>query len=95
MVIVGVLNRFEIWAPEAWKSFLPESERLLDDVSFDLQWPPPPARTLRHAPPRDPRHNQASTGETQDGSALFALTGPRPPLLDSGVEICGKKWSHP
>ena len=41
VVIVGVLNRFEIWAPEAWSSFLADSERLLDDVSMDLQWPLP------------------------------------------------------
>ena len=41
VVIVGVLNRFEIWAPEAWSSFLADSERLLDDVSIDLQWPLP------------------------------------------------------
>jgi MraZ protein len=45
VVIIGVLNRFEIWAPETWKSFLSESERLLEDVSFDLQWPPPPGGT--------------------------------------------------
>ena len=47
-VVIGALARFEIWAPETWDSFLRESERLLDDVSFDLQWPPhgPPAGTL-------------------------------------------------
>ena len=53
VVIVGVLNRFEIWAPEAWSSFLADSERLLDDVSLDLQWPlpaTPPASPS--APPR-------------------------------------------
>jgi MraZ protein len=49
VVIIGVLNRFEIWAPETWKSFLSESERLLEDVSFDLQWPPAPGATS--APP--------------------------------------------
>jgi transcriptional regulator MraZ len=42
-VVVGVLNRFEIWSPEAWESFLRESERILDDVSLDVQWPPPSA----------------------------------------------------
>ncbi len=38
-VVVGVLNRFEIWSPETWDGFLRESERLLDDVSLDVQWP--------------------------------------------------------
>jgi MraZ protein len=42
-VVVGVLNRFEIWSPEGWESFVRDSERLLDDVSLDIQWPPPPA----------------------------------------------------
>jgi MraZ protein len=42
-VVVGVLNRFEIWAPETWDGFVRDSERLLDDVSLDVQWPLPPA----------------------------------------------------
>ena len=42
-VVVGVLNRFEVWSPEVWESFLRDSERILDDVSLDVQWPPPPA----------------------------------------------------
>jgi MraZ protein len=42
-VVVGVLNRFEIWAPDVWDGFVRESERLLDDVSLDIQWPLPPA----------------------------------------------------
>jgi MraZ protein len=42
-VVVGVLNRFEVWSPEGWESFVRDSERLLDDVSLDIQWPPPPA----------------------------------------------------
>ena len=41
-VVVGVLNRFEVWSPEAWDGFVRESERLLDDVSLDIQWPPAP-----------------------------------------------------
>jgi MraZ protein len=41
-VVVGVLNRIEIWGPEAWDAFLRDSERILDDVSLDVQWPPPP-----------------------------------------------------
>jgi MraZ protein len=48
VVVVGVLNRFEVWRPEAWESFLKDSERLLDDVSLNLQWPPAPT------PPRSP-----------------------------------------
>jgi MraZ protein len=42
-VVVGVLNRFEVWAPEAWDAFVRDSERLLDDVSLEVQWPLPPA----------------------------------------------------
>ena len=53
VVIVGVLNRFEIWAPESWSGFLAESERLLDDVSTDLQWPVPASPpALPSNPPR-------------------------------------------
>ena len=43
-VVVGVLNRFEVWAPQSWAGFVQESERLLDDVSLDIQWPPAPPR---------------------------------------------------
>jgi division/cell wall cluster transcriptional repressor MraZ len=61
-VVVGVLNRFEIWAPQAWESFLRESETLLDAASFDIQWPPPPQGpaggptppSLTHDPQRKP-----------------------------------------
>jgi MraZ protein len=42
-VLVGVLNRIEVWEPEAWAGFLRESERVLDDVSLEVQWPVPPA----------------------------------------------------
>ena len=41
-VVIGVLNRFEIWSPEAWDAFLRDSERILDDVSRAVHWPPPP-----------------------------------------------------
>lgn len=40
-VVVGVLDRFEIWSPDAWASFLAESERLLEDTALDVQWPVP------------------------------------------------------
>ena len=41
--VVGVLDRFEIWSPESWAVFVRESERLLDDVALDIQWPLAPA----------------------------------------------------
>ena len=51
-VVVGVLNRIEVWSPDAWDGFVRESERLLDDVSFEVQWPPAPApRPDEMAPP--------------------------------------------
>ncbi|HVO11654.1 MAG TPA: division/cell wall cluster transcriptional repressor MraZ [Vicinamibacteria bacterium] len=42
-VVVGVLNRFEVWSPATWDGFVRDSERLLDDVSLEIQWPPAPA----------------------------------------------------
>ena len=62
-VVVGVLNRIEVWSPDAWSSFLRDSERLLDDAALDVQWPPPagpppaaPSRTgdLPHRPQAKP-----------------------------------------
>jgi MraZ protein len=54
-VVVGVLNRFEVWSPEGWDAFVRESERLLDDVSLDIQWPLPPATPSGPFPaPSDP-----------------------------------------
>jgi MraZ protein len=41
-LLVGVLNRFEVWAPPAWEGFVRESERFLDDVTLDIHWPLPP-----------------------------------------------------
>jgi MraZ protein len=41
-LVVGVLNRFEVWSPEPWEAFVRESERILDDVGLDVQWPLPP-----------------------------------------------------
>ena len=59
-VVVGVLNRFEVWSPEAWESFVRESESLLDDVSLDIQWPLPPATPTGPAsPPSDPPPDRA------------------------------------
>ncbi len=55
-VVVGVLSRFEIWSPESWDGFVRESERLLDDVSLDIQWPLPPATPTEPVPtPSGPR----------------------------------------
>jgi MraZ protein len=47
-VVIGVLDRFEIWDPEVWGTFLRETESLLDDVTLDTPWPvprPDPAST--------------------------------------------------
>ncbi len=41
-VVIGVLNRFECWSPDRWDAFLAESERLLDDVTLGVEWPPSP-----------------------------------------------------
>ena len=41
-VVIGVLNRFEVWSPERWESFLSDSERLLDDATLGVEWPPSP-----------------------------------------------------
>jgi MraZ protein len=51
VVVVGVLNRFEVWAPAAWGAFLRDSERLLDDVAFGVEWPLTPG-----PPPPGPAH---------------------------------------
>ena len=73
-VVVGVLNRFEVWAPEAWDAFVRDSERLLDDVSLDIQWPLPPATPTgsRCLPSRTPIRTPRSTGETPTASSLSA-----------------------
>jgi MraZ protein len=44
-VVAGVLNRLEIWEPQAWSAFLADSERVLDDASLDVAWPLPAAET--------------------------------------------------
>ncbi len=49
-VIVGVLNRCEVWSPENWDGFVRESERLLDDVSLGIPWPPGPPPPPGEAP---------------------------------------------
>ena len=59
-VLIGALDRFELWRPEAWEQFLGESERLLDELTLDLPWPLP-AAPLRVAdsPPALPPRPQA------------------------------------
>ena len=54
--VIGVLNRFEVWSPDAWGGFVRDSERLLDDVSLDIQWPlaPAPTPTVGAGTPSDP-----------------------------------------
>ncbi|MBN2371252.1 MAG: division/cell wall cluster transcriptional repressor MraZ [Vicinamibacteria bacterium] len=47
-LIVGVLNRFEIWSPEAWTAFLRDSDHILEDLSSDL-WPAPPVSGMETA----------------------------------------------
>ena len=50
--VVGVLNRFEVWAPERWAAFLAGSERLLEDVSLGVEWPPAPTSRPQGKPSR-------------------------------------------
>jgi MraZ protein len=69
-VVVGVLNRFEVWSPESWDTFVRESERLLDDVSLDIQWPLPaaaPTGPVSGRPPASipPPKAPSGTGDPQ------------------------------
>jgi len=54
-LVVGVLNRFEVWAPERWEAFVSESERLLEDATLEVQWPLPPAPGREVVPAGDPQ----------------------------------------
>ena len=54
-LVIGVLNRFEVWAPDRWDAFVADSERLLEDATLDVQWPLPPAASPE---PQSPRHPQ-------------------------------------
>ncbi len=53
VVVVGVLERFEIWAPDRWAAFLREAEHLLEDVALEVPWPLPrdPTPTPRSSAP--------------------------------------------
>ncbi len=61
--MIGVLNRFEVWSPESWDAFTRESERLLDDVSLDIQWPPAPQ--VPAAPPDTPPETPSARSHPQ------------------------------
>jgi MraZ protein len=63
VVVIGVLNRFEMWSPETWEGFVRESERLLDDVSLDIQWPLPVAAAT--GPVRQAGHPPSEGGDPQ------------------------------
>lgn len=54
-VVVGVVDRFELWAPAAWDEFVRDSERLLDDASLGVQWPGVAAAPKVPAAGRAPR----------------------------------------
>ena len=41
-IVIGVLNRFEVWAPERWEAFVTDAERALDDAGLGVEWPPSP-----------------------------------------------------
>ncbi len=55
-IVVGVLDRFEVWPPAAWDRFVRESERFLDDAGLDVAWPLP-------GPSRDTPPDSSSTGQ--------------------------------
>jgi transcriptional regulator MraZ len=57
-VVVGVVDRFEIWEPDGWDAFLVESEWALDDVSLEIPWPLPQA-SAPPSPAPPPGHPQA------------------------------------
>ena len=50
--VIGVLNRMEVWVPERWAAFLEGSERLLEDVSLGVEWPPAGAPRPQAKPSR-------------------------------------------
>ena len=64
-VVVGVVDRFELWAPARWDDFLRDSERLLDDVSLGVQWPASPAAPLA-VPPSRPGAGRPRGGRPQE-----------------------------
>jgi MraZ protein len=92
-VVVGVLNRFEIWSPDSWEGFVRESERLLDDISLDIQWPLPLVTPTETVPtpsglPTGTEHPQAKLKR----ELTFGLTAPER-LSRLRVDFCGEEWS--
>lgn len=63
-LVIGVLDRFEVWAPATWDAFLRDSEKLLDDASFDLPFQLP---------------LQPSAAATWTGASPAATDGPAGP----------------
>ena len=63
-VVVGVLDRFEIWSVPAWDAFVKDSERLLDDVSLEVPWPLTPGPS---PPPLSQAERGASPGRRPQG----------------------------
>jgi MraZ protein len=53
-LVVGVLDRLEVWSPDAWASFVRDAEGLLDDVSLGVEWPLLPAVPARAEGPAPP-----------------------------------------
>lgn len=54
-LVIGVLNRFEVWAPDRWDAFVADSERLLEDATLDVQWPLPPSAPPEASAPGHPQ----------------------------------------
>jgi MraZ protein len=54
-LVIGVLNRFEVWAPDRWEAFVADSERLLEDATLDVQWPLPPSPPPEPSTPGHPQ----------------------------------------
>jgi MraZ protein len=47
VVIIGAMDRFEIWPAEKWTSFALEAESLLDAASSELSFAPPGPSTVQ------------------------------------------------
>jgi MraZ protein len=54
-LVIGVLNRFELWAPDRWDAFVNESERLLEDATLDVPWPTSPSPSREAVRQNDPQ----------------------------------------
>jgi transcriptional regulator MraZ len=54
-LVIGVLNRFEVWAPDRWEAFVADSERLLEDATLEVQWPLPPSAPGEPPPAGNPQ----------------------------------------